>query len=603
MTRIIGFEGLLDEEDIISYGAAAIELDGGETVNSVTRLRQKRTDLDEKVEALTLFAKPWDVDHEVDDAELIVLAIRSKDEPWYQELYPVSGRLGGFLGRKRAKPFVYLLFRDRLSFKQYADETSWKVANAILAEEWSGDAARSLLQTAQVLAPRNPMLLALRVHFSSNKLAARRTAERLLDGTSQAELDKFDSYLKACEQPPQALYLMKYEDGDQKIGGFNINVAVEQLQAIGNVTRRLRPVLRESLPFIVDDDKELPEFRFQHLKAASAELGFGVLGRNLRERVLRYLELEMFAKVFRGDVPAELAKDAIFAAEVHKILSPAGGATLRHQPIGATSLEPIAVDFEIESERLLRQQTLQMLGFVQGFYREVRRAEVRFADDYVVSVPIDDDGFGGTPSGTDPLRAGVGLFRPAAFTLVRSVFSNNRVRWHIQSMALLAEKESIEIDTIPSSIIARALFGPSKKIPVTQHGRTLRIGTTQIDMPSGGLDDARAWLRDWHIHALDIELSAALDFASNWYSAPSTSEHNSLRRIVIALGELEDKASIDLVIRQIDEMFNTRVRTNNTWRTIRDNPDLFSIDDDSISFSQRGKSWHAALWRYIHSAI
>ena len=72
MTRIIGFEGILDEEDIISYGAAAIELDSGEIVNSITRLMQKRTDFDENVEALTLFTKPWDVDHDVDDAELVV---------------------------------------------------------------------------------------------------------------------------------------------------------------------------------------------------------------------------------------------------------------------------------------------------------------------------------------------------------------------------------------------------------------------------------------------------------------------------------------------------------------------------------------------------
>lgn len=212
MTRIIGFEGILDEEDIISYGAAAIELDSGEIVNSITRLVQKRIDFDENVEALTLFTKPWDVEHNVNDAELVVVAIRSKEEPWYQELLPVGGRLGGFLGRKRAKPFVYLLFRDRLSFKQYADETSWRVANAILAEEWSGDAARSLLHTAQVLAPRDPMLLALRVHLASNKVAARRTADRLLDGMSEAEQAKFDSYLKGCEQPPEALYLLILAD-------------------------------------------------------------------------------------------------------------------------------------------------------------------------------------------------------------------------------------------------------------------------------------------------------------------------------------------------------------------------------------------------------
>jgi hypothetical protein len=598
MTRVVGFEGILTDDDVISYGAAAIERDGV-IVNSITRIEQPREELDENVEAVTFFQKSWEVAHSVDDAELIVVAIRVKDDPWCLELVPASG-FGGFLGKKRAKPYVYLLFRDRIAFKQYANETASRVADAILREQWEGVGAYLLIQSALVLAPRDPMLLALRVYLASDKSAARRTADRLL--TNDIARSRFTSYLKACEQPSDAMYLLKYEDGDQKIGGFNINTAVEQLDAISRVTTKLRPELRETIPFLVEDDDQLPELRFQRLKAASAELGFGVLGRNLRERVLRYLELEMLARVFRGDVPPSLAKDPLFVTEVRKILAPAGGAVLRHQPIGAPDLEPVSVDLTIESERILAQTTVCVLGFVQGFYREVRRAEVRFANDYAVSVPIEDDGYGNLPVGTEPLRLGEGLFRPAVFAMLRSVYSTNRVKWHVQRMSFLKEEQASSIDTLPSSILPRALFGPGDTIEVAILAKTLRVGSIQFSFFDGGIDDAKEWLRRWSGQAHELELHNADKTESEWYAPPSVPEPNALQRIIVAVAAT-GAAQIDQIVRRIDEIFDTHVRTNNTWRTIHANADLFTIttqnDEDIVDLSPRGRSWNAALQRYL----
>jgi hypothetical protein len=55
---------------------------------------------------------------------------------------------------------------------------------------------------------------------------------------------------------------------------------------------------------------------------------------------------------------------------------------------------------------------------------------------------------------------------------------------------------------------------------------------------------------------------------------------------------------------QIDEQFETRVRTNNTWREIRRNADLFNVnDDDVIAFSPRDASWRIALRKYLSLPI
>jgi hypothetical protein len=99
--------------------------------------------------------------------------------------------------------------------------------------------------------------------------------------------------------------------------------------------------------------------------------------------------------------------------------------------------------------------------------------------------------------GIEPLRAGEGLFRPAVFALLRSVYSTNRIKWHMQRMSFLSEDKPGDVDALPSSIVIRALCKPGSEIKVTLHGHLLRVGNTQFHFDEGGLDDAKDWMRDW----------------------------------------------------------------------------------------------------------
>jgi hypothetical protein len=602
MIRIIGFEGVLGGA-VISYGAAAVELHDGTIINSFTRHKQARSEIDAS-EALTFFKTSWEFDDDsLADENLVIVAVKREDVPAYvADLYPDTGRLGGYLKSKREKPNQFFLLRSRDAFRSYAEETAAQCADAVMREAWKGADALGLIRCALTLSPRNPTLLALRVFLSPYQPMVRRTAERLLEGTDDIARATYRSLLVACERSAVAstLYLVKYEDGDQKLGGFNLDDAVKQLHAIDSLNDRLEPSIRRTLPFLPEGDS-LPKNRFQHFKAASAEIGFGVLGNNLRERVLRYLELDALAKLLRGEIPPDLAQDAAFVADLKKVISPAGGATLKHWPIGADELEPVAVEIPEQDERLIDEKQFRVLGFVQGFYREVKRAEIRLSTSHVESVSIADDGAGLTPEGAEMLRSGSGLFLPALFALLRRRLSSGRLRWFLQRMTLLTEAPKT-IDTFGSTIVSKGLFSPATEVAATFDGIHVRAGNSQIRIHGHSIESGRAWMEAWQQDTREVELLAAAQPMSGWTPPPGLSEGSGVTaamRVVLTLGPAPSGATIDQIVQGINDRFNTHVRQNNTWRTIRQNADLFQEGDDDVQLTPLGARWYLVLKKYF----
>ena len=603
MIRIIGFEGTLGDA-IISYGAAAIELEDGTVINSFARLQQQRESIDGS-EALTTFDRPWEFEDEsLQEEQLLVIAIKRDGVPSYvAELYPDTGRLGGHIKTKREKPYVFFLLRSRDAFRSYAEETASQVADAVMREALKGPDALGLIRCALTLSPRDPTLLALRVYLSPDQPAVRRTAERLLEGADDTARAVFHAVLTACERSTLAstLYIVKYEDGDQKIGGFNLDDAVKQFKAIDSLHDRLAPLIRQSLP-LLPEGEALPRNRLQHFKAASAEIGFGVLGNNLRERVLRYFELDILAKLLRGEIPPELRHDRNFIADLRSVLSPRGGATLRHRPIGAEELEPVAVDLPEEDDRPVDEKQIRVLGFVQGFYREVKRAEIRISPMHVEAVSICNDGSGLSPAGTEILREGAGLFRPALFALLRRRLASGALRWFLQRMSLLAEETTEMVDTIGSAIVPKALFSPAEELEVSFDGQIVRVGTSQIRVYGHTIESCREWLEAWQRDALEIELRSADSAGSTWVPPLGFADGvgiSAMLRILAVLGTEPKGVSIDQLVYAINERFNTYVRKNNTWRTVRQSPELFVEGDDDVQLTPIGLRWSSALRRYF----
>jgi len=596
MTRIIGFEGRLTDDVFVTYGAAAIELADNSIVNSFTGIKQPRQLLTAD-DVISYFKQPWIIDEALDDAQLVVVAVRRGISQWDDEFLPDAGRLGGCLGVKREKPFAFLLLRDRKAFRLYADETAWNCTEGVLGERWQSSDAEQIIRCALVLSPRDPTLLALRVFLSTDKDTSKRTAERLLQNAGHGAIARYRSFLRACEQPKETLYVLKYEDGDQTVGGLNLNVAVKQLEALEALTKRLRPYLKDSLPFIAND-VDLPELRFQHLKAASAELGFGVLGQTLGDRVLRYLELEALGKLFRGEIPPELSRDPEFLRDLRAVMYLEGGATMRHQPIGSDSLEPVAIDPASEQERVFAEVTLHLLGFVEGFYREVRKAEVRFSTAHAESVSIEDDGDGGPPQGIEALRSGSGHFRPAIFVMLRRTYNTGRTRWYLRRMCPIVPGPFGYVDALPSSVVGRGVFSPDTKLSITTEGGQQYVGNFAVTAREVTLGAAKEWIDAWQTYSGPIELMSGDSTSSKWYPPSAIPEH-SLKRVLVSLGDLTQPTSIDQIVQRLDDRYRVRIRTNNTWRTIHSRDDLFIVTDEGeISLSTKGQRWLTVMLRF-----
>jgi hypothetical protein len=599
--RLIGIEGLLGDA-MISYGAAAIELPDGTVINSFTRYHQARENIDSS-EALTTFERPWEFEDEsLAEENLVIVAVKRDGVPAYvADLYPDTGRLAGYLKSKRERPFVFFLLRNRAAFRLYAEETAAECADAVMREAWKGSDALGLIRCALTLSPRNPTLLALRVFLSPDLPVVRRTAERLLEGADDVVRKSFYSILAACERSiiGTTLYIIKYVDGDQNLGGFNLDDAVKQLNAIDSLHERLEPTIRRSIPFLPEGE-QLPRNRLQHFRAASAEIGFGVLGNNLRERVLRYLELEAFARLLRGEVPPELAHDAGFVSDLKKIVSPASGATLKHQPIGADELEPAVVEIPEEDDRAIDERQFKVLGFVQGFYREVKRAEIRLSTMHVEAVSISDDGFGQTPEGAEMLRSGSGLFQPALFALLRRRLNSGRLRWFLQRMTLLGDRPEA-LNTFSSTLVPKGLFAPTSELEATYEGQIVRTGKSQIRIYKHTIEACREWMESWQQDSRENELLAAAEVDSVWMPPPGFADGSGVTatmRVLITLGLAPNGATIDQLVQGINNQFNTHVRQSNTWRTIRQNPDLFIEGDDNLLLTPLGARWYHVLRRY-----
>lgn len=608
MIRILGFEGVLGDA-LVAYGAAAVQLPDGTVMNSFTRVRQPLPEFD-RSEAVTLFKQAWEFDDDsLAETPLVVVAIKRADSPAFvDELFPDRQRLSGYVKTKREKPYVFILLRDRDAFSSYADETAIQCANAVTRDAWTGPDALGLIRCGLTLRPRDPTLLALRVYLSPHVPGARRTAERLLEAATDDERRTFLTVLNAAENSSvDTLYIVKYEDGDQKLGGFNLNDAVTQFSAIDSLHEKLEPSILRLLPFL-EDASAIPRNRLQHFKAASAEIGLGVLGRNLQERIVRFVELDAIARVLRGDIPKDLASDPDFVEDLRQIVNPPGGATLHHRPIGADRLEPVVFDVaQGPDDRLIEETQFRAIGFVQGFFHEVKRAEIRLSTAHTVLVSVSDDGTQLTPIGAEMLQAGRGVFQPAAFALLRRRMQSGRLRWFLQRMSLL-NGEAQEVDTIASSIVPKALFAPATRLMVALRGEILRIGQAEVRVYGQTLGAALDWLQVWQEDAATYELNEAVHAASRWFAPPTFGSGQGmtpLMRVVLALGTAQEGARVDQLVQLVNERFGATFRVRQARRVLQAEPTLFVADEedeDVYRLSDLGLRWCLVLVRYLAAA-
>jgi len=591
MTVVLGFEGTLDGA-LVSYGAAAIAVGDKHVRNSVSGLTVEIEP--NTFDSVTKFRTVLAIEDTYEKAPVIVLAL-DRSTSAIEPLVPDTGRLGGFVTTKREKPYVFYLFQDRQAFAQYCEEAVWSVTEALLQGEVEEVDILQLIRSCLVLAPRDPVLLALRIHWSADKDATRKTAERLLTPEGRISLR---TYLRALGQPQDAEYLIKYDRGIAGTGGLDLEVAVRQLGALHGLHEKLEPELRRRLPFI-GENGSIPELRFQTLRAASAQLGFGVRGNTLRERVIRFFELELIAEIVAGKLPQDVAKDPEFRQGLEALLAPPDTVVL-HQPIGAPELEPIEREVLVQPEEsVVRQDSARVLGFVEGMFRRVRRAELRIGVNHLITVPTEDDGYGLVPMGADVLRMGRGgYFLPTVFSLTRRLYSSGRSTWFMQRMNILQESHQADVDTFPSSIIEKALFKVGD-CRVSYDGHVLSVdGLGEAHVVGVGLDAATGWLTQLQSLAIVAELKATASPDTVWLPPAPFPQATAVRRIIAVLGTVDHETRLPELVSMLNDRFSTRVRINNTMRELRDHKDLFEVDEDMVKLTDTGRAWYAAMRGY-----
>lgn len=594
MTRLLGFEGTMNGA-LVSYGAAALAVDDKHVRNAVSGVVVEIEP--HTFDSATKFKTPLDLDADLETAPLVVLAV-DRSSTLTEPLVPDTGRLGGYVATKREKPYWFYVFESRQAFAQYCEEATWNVTDALLDGEVQDDDIQPLIRACLVLAPKDPVLWAMRVHWSPDQDVSRKSAERLLSPEARLVMS---AYLRALAQPDDVEYVIKYDRGIANTGGLDLKMAIHQLDALHGLHEKLVPELRKRLPFL-GDEGEIPEPRFQTLVAASARLGFGIRGETLRQRVIRYFELDLIAEVVAGKLPTGLAADREFRAELETLLSPPD-TVVQHQPIGASELEPIERDPVAQpSETVVRDETVRVLGFVEGILRRVRRTELRVATNFVITVSMEDDGYGNVPVGVDILKSGHGgMFQPAVFSLIRRLYSSGRATWFLQRMLIVGDGIRCALDGFPSNVIDKALFKTAERT-VSLHGRTLSIEELGgVHVIGEGHQSATSWLVALQSLAAPYELSAAGSTETKWLPPTPIPAATALRRIIHVLGVLGRTARIGELVWGVNEKYGTRVRINNTMRELRAHNEFFEIDEDEVQLSEAGRRWYLAFAGYARA--
>lgn len=172
-------------------------------------------------------------------------------------------------------------------------------------------------------------------------------------------------------------------------------------------------------------------------------------------------------------------------------------------------------------------------------------------------------------------------------------------------MTLLSESPEAA-DTFGSTIIPKGLFTLPSEVSATYVREIVRAAGSQIRIYGHTIESCREWMEAWQQHIRELELLAAAEPASAWTPPPGLAEGSGISatmRVLITLGYAPNGASIDQVVQGINDRFNTHVRRNNTWRTIRQNPDLFSEGDEDVQLTPLGVRWFRVLQRYLSQLV
>jgi hypothetical protein len=596
--RIVGFEGNMPSNTLVSWGVAAVQTEDHRVLNGTTGRDSSVERFDELVERgfVTRLPHTLDVDSRHNGLGLVVVVI-NMELGYAQHLTIDTGRAGGLLAHRRAGGFQYYVFSSLRSYDDYANEVVSGILELVLFQERDPAAQFELVQAGLVVHSAHPHLNAVRVYLSGNNDLVRSLARASV--TSPADRQVFEGLLETLDLLDSD-YELVYEDGIAEGGGFDIDVAVATFRGLLDIHKTLSPYLRNTYSFL--RDAFMPP-RLHHMKAGSARLSFtaGGEGHSLGERLARVIEIRAIEAVLRGDVPDDLMGNRVVEKAVRTVVEPGEDTTVKQRAIGRSSEERLYVDERRSQVGRISAHRVAVLGFQMGQVRDLRAIEIRFAARKRVLVSTTDDGDGERPHGLDFLRSESDyLYKPAVFDLqVERNHDSGRVNFHLRNMYILSPGRSSTITSIASRVVDGAFLVGLNFPAVRRDDDVLEVR----GQPIGGLGErtlalANTWFNRYAEVCLDVELSAVDSPDVRWIQPPRPPSVSALHRVVSVLQAEGGTALVSRLVDRINAEYDAYVRVNNTRREVYRNPDLLEFhpeDNQLMRLTERGQKYARIL--------
>lgn len=454
-----------------------------------------------------------------------------------------------------------------------------------------------LLRLGLTLHSGHAFLLAAWVHVSEHDSFVEELARaNLRSDDSRSDFDEILSSFRLLDRN----YELIYEGGVAEGGGIDLNVAAKTFSNLHYIHQQIAPTLGRDYPCL---QRAFAPPRFQEMRAASAHITFsaGPPTRPLGERLARVVELRAIRAALEGRAPEEVKANPRFEKAVTAVLAPSPDTTVSHRPMGEEAA--VSVESDLAAPDLpVRAEQLVLLGFQESLKDRAHRIGIRVGPDAHIWVSAIDNGAGERPEGVEFLLEGNDfLFRPAVFVLERRV-QGRRETHYLLRMAFLDPGETAVVTALPSALVKGAYLVDVEVQVRRSTEDTLDVdGATSVHGLSGRtLGMAAGWLRAFARGCREREVDAARHEGTRWIQPARVPKPSALARLLVALDTLGGEARVSDVVHEINLLFDTTVRTNNTRREVLRHPDLLEFvgeDRRTVRITDVGTAYLSAYLR------
>lgn len=604
MASLIGFEGLYPIASSIAWGAGALSLENGKVLNSKTKNVISQEEFERLVEKghASKLATPVPISDEFID-DKIVVAILNNESEHAGILRADAGKLGGLVKPFNQGGYSFLAFESLGAFDQYAEDRINVILERVFSASLDIGELQPLLRLGMSLDSSHPYLNVAWAILSGNLGIHRDLARANVRENKKLE---FDELLQTYDQSDDE-YSVKYQDGVAAGGGgLDLDIARKTIEAFHSLHTSIRPVLIEKYRFL---EEYFNPPRMRRLEAASATMVFtaALEDRSLAEKLARAIELRELQRALSGEqvMPLEAPKLREFEGALARIIEPSPETKVTHKPIGHEESRPVVPHWS-RSGIETTSPIMRLLGFQSGLSDEAKKIEICVSASLTLKVSAIDNGKGNRPQGVAYLHEEENfLFRPAIFTVSRTLLETGTSVYHLNSVSFLDETGQTHVTAFPSLVAQNAFFLQFRLSVRTEGNSKLRIGEHIVRRGKRSLDDASAWMSEYSLLSRDYELKRAIDHRGTWLPPPRPHTCTALDRVMVALSQHDGRCEVRALVKLINEQFNVRVRVNNTRRVQIQNPALLRFDEgDSrvLVWTEQGRGYAWALSQILSHA-